>query len=225
MHLILYDRTVIPNFTIEEHACLIRHGLQPMPRQINLSEKIEQLRSFHEAEGRAPSYAEMAHLFGYKSKNAVYGPVNKLLDLGYLERGSDNRILLTAKITGGTKLLGSIQAGFPSPAEEELVDTIVLDQYLVSRPEATYLLTVNGESMIEAGIHPGDLVLAEKGGTPKQSDIVVAQIDGEWTLKYFGEDETGVFLDPANPLFRRIRPEHTLSIGGIVTAVVRKYNT
>ena len=196
-----------------------------MPRKINLAEKIAQLRAFHENEGRAPSYAEMAELFGYKSKNAVYGPVNKLLKLGYLERGSDNRVLLTTKITGSTKLLGAVQAGFPSPAEEELVDTINLDQYLVRRPEATYLLTVSGESMIEAGIQPGDLVLVEKGGAPKNNDIVVAQIDGEWTLKYFGKDETGVYLDPANPHFTRMRPERTLTIGGIVKAVVRKYNT
>ena len=195
-----------------------------MPRKINLSEKIEQLRSFHEAEGRAPSYAEMAELFGYKSKNAVYGPVNKLLELGYLERGSDNRVLLTAKTTGSTKLLGSIQAGFPSPAEEELVDSINLDKHLVRRPEASYLLTVSGESMIEAGIQPGDLVLVEKGGVPKQNEIIVAQIDGDWTLKYFGKDEAGVYLDPANPNFTRMRPERSLSIGGIVKAVVRKYN-
>ena len=194
-----------------------------MPRKINLIEKIEQLRAFHEAEGRAPSYAEMAELFGYKSKNAVYGPVKKLLGLGYLEKGSDNRIQLTTKITGSTKLLGAVQAGFPSPAEEELVDTINLDQYLVRRPEATYLLTVSGESMIDAGIQPGDLVLVEKGGAPKQNDIVVAQLDGEWTLKYFGKDETGVYLDPANPHFTRMRPERTLTIGGIVKAVVRKY--
>ncbi|QBG46508.1 repressor LexA [Verrucomicrobia bacterium S94] len=196
-----------------------------MPRKINLAEKIEQLRAFYDAEGRAPSYAEMAELFGYKSKNAVYGPVNKLLKLGYLDRGSDNRILLTTKIIGSTKLLGTVQAGFPSPAEEELVDTINLDQYLVRRPEATYLLTVSGESMIDAGIQPGDLVLVEKGGVPKQNDIVVAQIDGEWTLKYFGKDEHGVYLDPANPDFSRMRPERTLTIGGIVKAVVRKYNT
>jgi repressor LexA len=195
-----------------------------MPRKINLVEKIEQLRSFYEEEGRTPSYAEMAELFGYKSKNAVYGPINKLLDLGYLEKGSNNHILFTTKITGSTKLLGSVQAGFPSPAEEELVDTINLDQYLVRRPDASYLLTVNGESMIEAGIHPGDLVLVEKGGVPKQNDIVVAQIDGEWTLKYFGKDATGVYLDPANDKFTRMRPERSLSIGGIVKAVVRKYN-
>lgn len=196
-----------------------------MPRKIDLNEKIEQLRSFYNVERRAPSYAEMAILFGYKSKNAVYGPINKLQDLGYLDKSTNGTLLLTTKITGSTKLLGAVQAGFPSPAEEELVDTINMDQYLVRRPEATYLLTVSGESMKDAGIHPGDLVLVEKGGAPKQNDIVVAQIDGEWTLKYFGKDETGIFLDPANDQFSRMRPEQSLSIAGIVKAVVRKYNT
>ncbi len=222
--MLLYDRSVIYISTVEENSRLTRHDSKAMPRKIDLSEKIEQLRSFHEAEGRAPSYAEMAELFGYKSKNAVYGPVNKLLDLGYLEKSSNRTLLLTTKITGSIKLLGSIQAGFPSPAEEELVDTINLDQHLVRRPEATYLLTVSGESMIEAGIQPDDLVLVEKGGAPKQNDIVVAQIDGEWTLKYFGKDTTGVYLDPANTKYTRMRPERSLSIGGIVKAVVRKYN-
>ncbi len=194
-----------------------------MPRKINLAEKIEQLRAFHQAEGRAPSYAEMAELFGYSSKNAVYGPVNKLLKLGYLAKSRNGRLVLTTRITGSTKLLGSVQAGFPSPAEEELVDTINLDQYLVRRPEATYLLTVSGDSMIEAGIQPGDIVLVEKGGVPKQNDIVIAQIDGEWTMKYFGKDKSGVFLDPANAKYTRMRPERSLTIGGIVKAVVRKY--
>ena len=194
-----------------------------MPRTIDISEKISQLRAFYKQEGRAPSYAEMAELFGYKSKNAVYNPVNKLIALNYLSRSPNGRIGFTAKITGGISLLGSVQAGFPSPAEEELVDTLSLDEFLVTRPEATYLLTVSGDSMVEAGIQPGDLVLVEKGGVPKQNDIVIAQVDGEWTMKYFGKDRQGVYLDPANSKYTRIRPERSMAIGGIVKAVVRKY--
>jgi len=196
---------------------------EAMPKKINLSEKIEQLRAFYEQEGRAPSYAEMAKLFGYRSKNAVYGPVKKLLKYGYLGKSSNGRLALTSKVTGSIKLLGLVQAGFPSPAEEELVDTINLDEFLVSRPEATYLLTVSGDSMIDAGIHPGDFVLVEKGETPQKNDIVIAQVDGEWTMKYFGKDSKGVYLDPANAKYSRIRPERSLIIGGIVKAVIRKY--
>lgn len=194
-----------------------------MPKTIDLTEKIAQLRAFNHQEGRAPSYAEMADLFGYKSKNAVYAPVNKLIERGYLNRSENGRIVFTAKISSAIPLLGSVQAGFPSPAEEELVDTISLDEFLIRRPEATFMLTVSGDSMIDAGILPGDMVLVEKGGTPKQNDIVIAQVDGEWTMKYFGKDATGVYLDPANPHYSRIRPERGLSIGGLVKAVIRKY--
>jgi len=194
-----------------------------MPRKIDLADKLARLRAFHRQEGRSPSYAEMAALFDYASKNAVYAPVQKLIDLGYLHRSENGRIAFTSKISAQISMLGTVQAGFPSPAEEELLDTMSLDEFLVKRPEATYLLTVSGDSMIDAGIHPGDLVLVEKGGTPKQHDIIIAQVDGEWTLKYFGKDKIGVYLDPANPSYSRIRPKSSLTVGGIVRAVIRKY--
>jgi repressor LexA len=78
--------------------------------------------------------------------------------------------------------------------------------------------------MIAAGIVPGDMVLVEKGGTPKLHDIVVAQVDDEWTLKYYMKDREGVRLDPANPKYKPIRPKRSLVIGGIVKAVIRKYD-
>ena len=194
-----------------------------MPRSINISEKIEQLRSFYVIEKRNPTFSELATLFNYRSKNAVYGPSKNSFNWGILSKINQD-VLLTSKITGSSRLLGTVQAGFPSPAEEELIDTINLDQYLVRNPEATYLLTVSGDSMIDAGIQPGDIILVEKGGAPKKNDIVIAQVDGEWTMKYFGKDRQGVYLDPANSNYKRIRPDRSLTIGGIVKAVVRKYN-
>ena len=193
-----------------------------MPRKMDVNEKVRKLRHFYRETNRVPGYAEMLDLFGYRSKNAVHGLIQKLVDFGYLtkERG---KIAFTEKITGGIKLLGAVQAGFPSPAEEELIDTISLEEYLVRRPEATFMLTVQGDSMIEAGIHPGDIVLVEKGVSPKPHDIVVAQVDDEWTIKYFVKDHAGVRLDPANPKYRFIRPKRSLQLGGVVKAVIRKY--
>lgn len=193
-----------------------------MPRDIKLKEKIKKLRQFYRQEKRAPSYREMLELFEYRSKNAVHDWVQKLVASGHLLK-NDRKIAFTEKITGSIRLLGAVQAGFPSPAEEELVDTISLDEYLIRRPEATFMLTVQGDSMIEAGILPGDIVLVEKGGTPKPHDIVVAQVDDEWTIKYFERDSAGVRLDPANPKYRFIRPKRSLVIGGIVKAVIRRY--
>lgn len=193
-----------------------------MPRDMRIKEKVQKLREFYRRERRMPSYSEMLELFGYRSKNAVHGLVQKLVETGYVLK-SGGHLACTEKLMGGIRLLGAVQAGFPSPAEEELVDTISLDEYLVRRPEATYMLTVQGDSMIGAGILPGDIVLVEKGGTPKPHDIVVAQVDDEWTIKYFERDGFGVRLDPANPKYRFIRPKRSLVIGGIVKAVIRRY--
>jgi SOS regulatory protein LexA len=194
-----------------------------MPRNMRIAEKIESLRRFVRRERRAPGYAEMMDLFGYRSKNAVFGLLNRLQELGYLRKSPEGKISPTGKLAGTVKLLGAVQAGFPSPAEEELVDTLSLDEYLIRRPEATFMLTVQGDSMSGAGIMPGDIVLVEKGNAPKPGDIVVAQVDEEWTLKYFAQDRAGVRLDPANPRYRFIRPRQSLVIGGVVRGVVRKY--
>ncbi|MBP7830757.1 MAG: LexA family transcriptional regulator [Kiritimatiellae bacterium] len=194
-----------------------------MSRKMHIQEKIEALRRFHRQEGRAPGYAEMLALFKYRSKNAVHGLLKKLAEHGLIRKSPAGKIALTPRLTGSVRLLGAVQAGFPSPAEEELADTLTLDEFLIRRPEATYMLTVTGDSMTGAGILPGDIVLVEKGGTPKPNDVVVAQVDDEWTLKYFNRDRAGVRLDPANPKYRFIRPRRSLSIGGIVRAVIRKY--
>jgi len=193
-----------------------------MPRKTNIPEKVRALREFVRRENRLPGYNEMLTLFEYRSKNAVHGLLEKLADLGYI-RKSKGKIAFTDRLFGRIKLLGAVQAGFPSPAEEELVDSISLSEYLVQRPEATFMLTVTGDSMIDAGIHPGDIVLVERGATPKTNDIVIAQVDDEWTMKYFIKDGDGVRLEPANKKYRAIRPSRSLAIGGVVRTVVRKY--
>ena len=99
-----------------------------------------------------------------------------------------------------------------------------LDEYLVNRPDATFMLTVSGDSMIEAGIHPGDIVLVEKGCTPANGDIVIAQVDGEWTMKYYMKDRDSVRLEPANRKYETIVPKLSLIIGGVVKSLVRKYH-
>ena len=193
-----------------------------MPRKTPLREKIEALRRFYRQEGRLPGYAEMLKLFGYRSKNAVHGLLRKMEQCGYISK-KRGKIAPRSRLTGCIRMLGSVQAGFPSPAEEELRDHINLDKFLVRNPEATYLLTVSGDSMIEAGINPGDIVLVEKGIVPKNNDIVVAQVDDEWTLKYYTRDRQGVCLVPANKKYREIRPRRSMLVGGVVRAVIRKY--
>lgn len=194
-----------------------------MPRDIRLADKIRSLRQFWRQERRAPTYAEMLDLFGYKSKNAVFGLLRKLEEAGYVAKDENGRIALLPKLTGTVRILGSIAAGFPVAEEEQESEAITLDEYLVKSPDNTYMLTVRGDSMIDAGIMPGDIVLVEKGPAPNQNDIVVACVDEEWTLKYYVRDNAGVRLEPANPKYKFIRPLRSLEIGGIVRAVIRKY--
>ena len=121
-------------------------------------------------------------------------------------------------------MLGLVEAGFPSPAEEELLDVMNFDEYLTPNKESSYILKVKGESMIDAGIQPGDMVVVERRGTYKQGQIVIASIDNEYTMKYLRKQKDGkYFLEPANVKFKPIYPKESFRIEAVVTAVVRKY--
>jgi SOS regulatory protein LexA len=193
-----------------------------MARKLNIDEKVKCLRQFYAARRRPPGYNEMLELFHYRSKCPVHHLLRKLEALGYMTI-DNGKVAFTSKLTGTLKLLGTVQAGFPSPAEEELLDTLSLDEFLIDKPEATFMLKVTGDSMIDAGIHPGDIVLVERGTAPRDRDIVIAEVDGEWTMKYFMKDKRGVRLEPANVNYKPIRPTRSLQIGGVVRTVIRKY--
>ena len=192
-----------------------------MPNQSDLLAALSELRGFVREHKRPPSFMEIARLFRYKSKNAAFLLVNKLIDKGFLRKDEQGKIVFDA--LNGIKLLGSVQAGWPSPAEEELVDVMNLDEYLITHPEQTYLIKVTGDSMVDAGIHESDLVLVERGRAPKDGDIVVAQVDGEWTMKYYEKRGSTVRLIAANKKYAPIVPRRELVVGGVVTAVIRKY--
>lgn len=183
---------------------------------------LNQLKDFWQAHHRGPSYAELAKLAGYASKQAAYRLAQKLVDMGVLERDPTGRLTPRGPRIG-LPVLGYVQAGFPSPAEEALIDTISLDEYLIRKPTASFLLKVTGDSMIDAGIHPGDLVIIERGVTPKNGDIVLAQVDRDWTLKYFQRRGTQVVLVPANRQYPEITATETLEISGVLKAVTRRY--
>jgi len=192
-----------------------------MPENLDLNQAVRQVRQFCRENKRPPSFEEIRKLFGYKSKNAASWLVDKLVDKGLLRKDKQGKILFDA--LNGIKLLGTVQAGWPSPAEEELVDTMSLDEYLVAHPEQTFLIKVSGDSMIDAGIHQGDLVLVERGRQPKHRDIVIAEVDNEWTMKYYEKNGKDVRLVAANKKYPPIRPIEELKIGGVIVAVVRKY--
>ena len=178
--------------------------------------------SFYKRTKRMPSYAEIMQLVGFKSKNAVYKLVNKLISEGVLEKDSSGR-LIPNKLIGEVPMLGLVEAGFPTVAEETVLDTLSIDEYLINDKDKTYLLEVKGDSMIEAGIQEGDLVVAERTSNPKEGDIVIAEVDGGWTMKYFRKKGGQVYLEPANKHYKPIYPEYDIKIAAVVTGMVRKY--
>ncbi len=171
-----------------------------------------------------PTYSEMMTLLDVRSKSVVNFWIEKLVAAGILKKDAKG-FLQPVRRSFSLPLVGEVRAGFPSPAEEELRDTISLDEYLIARPETSFLLEVSGDSMIGEGIMPGDLVIVEKGREPRNGDVIIAQVDGEWTMKYFRKKRGGVVLESANPDYPPIRPIRELTVGGVITAVVRKYHT
>ena len=85
------------------------------------------------------------------------------------------------------------------------------------------MLSVTGDSMIDAGIREKDMVVVESSREPKNGDIVLAEVDGDWTMKYFFKNGPTVTLEAANPKYPTIIPRTDLRIAGVITAVVRKY--
>ena len=122
------------------------------------------------------------------------------------------------------QVVGSVVAGFPSPAEQYAEPPLDINEYLVKRRESTFLMRVDGDSMREAAILDKDVIVVDRSLRPASGDIVVASIDGEFTVKYFRKDRAGVRLEPANPEFPVIwlRPGQQLQYFGKVIGVVRK---
>lgn len=118
-----------------------------------------------------------------------------------------------------------IQAGFPSPADDYLETPIDLNKELIHHPATTFMGRVRGDSMRDANIFDGDLLIIDKLLTPKNGDIAVCFIDGEFTIKYIRIEPNLIWLVPANPDFEPIKvtPENEFMIWGIVTSSIRKH--
>lgn len=182
----------------------------------------ERIISFYKTKKRMPSYREIMDLVGFRSKNAVYKLVEKLIDEGAVSKDSTGKLIPSFNFDE-TPLLGLVEAGIPSVVDADILDSINIDNYLVKNKENTFLLEVKGDSMIEAHIEEGDYVIAERTNGPKAGDIVIAEVDGEWTMKFLREKEGKRWLEPANKLYKPIYPSQSLQIAAVVRGVIRKY--
>ena len=119
---------------------------------------------------------------------------------------------------------GRVQAGFPSPAQCEYADTIDLNRALITNPSATFCARVIGNSMVDAGINEGDLLIIDRSLTPHNGSIAVCFIDGDFTVKRLSVREEGVFLTPANADFPEMAvPEDSnFQVWGVVSHIIKK---
>ena len=183
----------------------------------------EQMLRYYKKHHSLPTYEELTTLFDVKSKNSVHVYIQRFVDDGLVAKTETGKLIPTKRLYG-LRMLGTIQAGFPTSSEEEArAEVISLDEMLIKNPDTAYVLTVSGDSMIDAGIHRGDMVIVDRAKHPKSGDVVVAEVDQGWTLKYFIQKGANAFLRPANRKYKDIYPQDELRVGGVVTSVIRKY--
>src|SRR3972149_11241186 len=135
-------------------------------REAKLKSRFNAVANFYKQQGRMPSFSEIGEMLGLRSKNAVFKFVNRLEDMGVGERDHTGR-LIPLSLVSGIRVLGTVEAGFPSAAEEGVADTLSFDDLLVENREATFLLKVSGDSMIEAGALTGGMGLEKRVTVPE----------------------------------------------------------
>jgi SOS regulatory protein LexA len=189
-----------------------------MPAKTEYKEKV---LKFYRKHKRMPSITEVMDIFGYTSRSSAFYIVNKLVQEGVVEKDETGKLVPTGKLHDLT-LVGTIRAGFAAPAEDELAEVVSVGEFLIPHPNKSYLLKVIGDSMIDAGINEGDMVVFERTKDAKPGNIVVALTEDGYTLKYLRKHGTQYYLEAANEHYPDIRPIHGEVIG-VVTATFRKY--
>lgn len=170
-----------------------------------------------------PSYSRLSQLFGFASKSAVSKLLIRLQLQGLLTRTLDGDWVPTDRFFERSLSSQPVPAGMPVAARDVGEDRFAIDHYLINKPSETLLIPVKGDSMQDAGIHPGDLAVIERRVNANVGDIVIAIVDEEFTLKTLAREAGQYVLLPANPAYPTIRPRGKLEIFGVMVGLVRKY--
>lgn len=188
---------------------------------------LQYLREYSKAKGLAPTQWEIAKRFRLKSLGSVQDYLKALEDKGYLSRQWNGKRALRLNEQGTAAvripLAGRVAAGRPIEAVEQS-ESIDVPASLLKGGE-NFALEVRGDSMIDDGIHDGDVVIVRKQETAKKGETVVAVVDGEATVKKYYPKRASIELHPANPSYSTIvvSSEQQFRIAGVVVGLVRKY--
>lgn len=187
------------------------------------AEYLAKLQDYYANWKSIPSYAKLCEVFGIASKSWVKAILDRLERANLLERTPDGVWVPTRQFFARPLAESSVQAGMPISVTATQGDYLVIDEMLIDIPSKTTLIPVKGDSMIEAGIHDGDIAVVEKRPVANLGDIVVAVVDNDYTLKTLDKEGGEFVLRPANAAFPVIRPHGSLEIFGVLIGLIRKY--
>jgi len=184
---------------------------------------LAKLQNYYAKHHSFPSYARLCRVLGIAAKSAVNKVLLRLVEQGYLKRTVDE-VWVPAESFFERKLSDApVVAGLPTFVSNVTADPFMIDQFLVNNPSKTILVPVQGDSMINAGINDGDVVVVELGSTANNGDIIVAAVDDQFTVKTLGKKRGKAVLLPANDSYPIIRPKESLEIIGVIVGLIRKY--
>lgn len=183
---------------------------------------LTQLQDYYARHRALPSYASIGGLLGLRSKSSVAALVARLKLAGFLDSTPDRRLAPTRRFFARPLAESPVRAGLPEAIEGGDADALTIDDYLIEHPSSTVLIRVKGDSMMDAGIFDGDLVVVEKKPMAHKGEIVVAIVDNQFTLKRLDLEAGKFILRAENKAYAPIRPEGELEIFGVMVGLVRK---
>ena len=188
------------------------------------AEYLGHLRDYYQDARRIPSFARIAELMGFASKTAAKKLLQRLEGAGFVERTPDDDAWMpTGRFFERPLADTAVRAGTPDMIEGTQGQLFLVDQYLVRTPSRTVMVPVRGDSMIDAGIHDGDIAVVERTKAARAGDFVIAIVDDEFTLKELAMERGKFILKPHNPAYPVIRPKGELEIFGVMAGLVRRY--
>lgn len=176
-------------------------------------------------EKKPPTIREIGQNFKFSSTGTVRDYLRALQKKGYIRlvKKKSRAIELIGERLLQFPIVAQVYAGGPILTYEDIEGYLDLERLVFQQDEKIFALRVKGDSMIEAGIIPQDLVLVRRQPSCENGDIVVAQLSGETTIKYFNRHKGKTYLEPANKDYPPILVQDNLSIIGKVISVIRKY--
>lgn len=190
-------------------------------RPVADSAYLEKLRDYYARHHLFPSYAAIARIVGLKSTSSVSALLDRLKAQRYIE-AEDRRLRPGARFFDRPLMPGRVAAGLPAVAFDAPPEGLSIDAHLVARPSRSFLINVKGDSMIGAGLMPGDTIIVERDHAPADGDIVVALVDDAYTVKRLARENRKFVLKPENKAYPVLRPD-PLEIVGVVVGSFRKY--